>query len=155
MSKKKLKRLLNRLQEQIEMTDALNSALFDLKCLMVDEANRKFEALFPNVTIDPDTLICDLQKQGLNTTPLEKSAFDYPPKRPGVFSYDRKEPQPELKPGDVCEVVLNEGHFFEIGDYVEVIEIAKGMSRDIKCVNAKGPQIKIQFLKKNELKLKQ
>lgn len=150
MSKKKLKRLLNRLQEQIEMTDTLNSALFDLKCLLVDEANH-------NVKKDWEEKVVKYYTQ---EKPCATTCGDFlnddVPEKPGVFAYEPEKPkEPQLKPGDVCEVILNEGHFFEIGDYVEVIEIAKGISRNIKCVNAKGPQVRIQFLNENELKLKQ
>lgn len=143
MSKKKLKRLLNRLQEQIEMTDALNSALFDLKCLLVDDANKKVEALFPNVTIDPDTLICDLQKQGLNTKPLERSAFD----------------QPQIKPGDVCEVVGASGcnHAFAIGSEVEVTSKYESLPEKYECTGRhRTVDTKIsQTVYAKDLKLKQ
>lgn len=146
MSKKKLKRLLNRLQEQIEMTDALNSALFDLKCLLIDEANKKVLSIF-----EKDDELLKEERETM-ARKLNKAV------NPEMFEKP-KEPQPELKPGDVCEVVGINGcdHSFAIGSDVVVTRKYESLPGKYECTGKhRTVNVEIsQTIYAKDLKLKQ
>lgn len=150
MSKKKLKRLLNRLQEQIEMTDTLNSALFDLKCLLVDEANH-------NVKKDWEEKVVKYYTQ---EKPCATTCGDFlnddVPEKPGVFAYEPEKPkEPQLKPGDVCEVMGRNGsiHFFKMGSLATINEIGDGFAF-CNGIGDNGDKI-ANYIYLEDLKLKQ